>query len=263
MISWCMHFSMPTTNVQCLDRTRARTTNSWVVQSVKFWYNGVWRKTPAPPYISDQEFKDKFNNLSTPALDATQDVYRTAEVLTYMGMPFHWPNWMLEKELSQFRATLIETMERVNWSLYTENFVYVPSNFYPYLSECIRRSETFEEDDKFVEELRKTRFAKMCALAYALVVDVHPDRRENLHSRIEAWSGMTIDETAPTMLGALFSAWSQHDAAVVLGNYGAMLAALDPQSSRSALVMSNLLNQMEGRNAEAAESIDFLFDSSQ
>ena len=220
-------------------------------------------KKPNLPYITDQEFKAKFNALSTPGLDATNDVYRTAEVLTYMGLPSHWPNWLRDDETSQFRATLIEAVERVDWSLYTENFVYIPSNFYPYLDECIRRAESFEQEATFVNEFRKTRFAKLCALSYALVVDVHPDRRGNLRPRIEAWSGVDIDEKAPTMLGALFSAWSRHDAAVLLGSYGSMLSALDPQSSRSAMVLNNLLCQMEGKEVEPTESIDFLFDSSQ
>ena len=220
-------------------------------------------KKPNLPYITDQDFEDKFNALSTPALDATHDVYRTAEVLTYMGMPSHWPNWLKDDETSQFRDILIKAVERVDWSLYTENFVYIPSNFYPYLEACIRRAESFEQEATFVTEFRETRFAKLCALSYALVVDVHPDRRGNLRSRIEAWSGVHIDTSAPTMLGALFSAWSRHDAAVMLGSYGSMLSALDPQSSRSAMVLNNLLCQMEGKEVEPTESIDFLFDSSQ
>lgn len=226
---------------------------------------------PKLPFISNQDFDAKFKALSTPARDAKHDVERTAEILCHMGSPAHWPNWLRKDELSEARATLIEAAERADWTLYTDNFVYIPSNFYGYLEECIRRAEMFENNSDplfepeatFLKELRETRFAKMCALSYALVVDVHPDRRGNLRPRIEAWSGVDIDETAPTMLGALFSAWSCHDAAVVLGNYGSMLSALDPQSSRSALVMSNLLNQMEGKEAEPVESIDFLFDSSQ
>ena len=215
------------------------------------------------PYISDQDFQAKFNALSVPESDATQDVYRTAEVLMYMGMPSHWPNWLRDDETSEFRKKLIDAVERVDWSLYTENFVYIPSKFYPYLDECIRRADAFVQEAQFVEDFRETKFAKLCALSYALVVDVHPDRRGNLRPRIEAWSGVDIDEHAPTMLGALFSAWSRHDAAVMLGNYGSMLSALDPQSSRSALVLNNLLRQMEGKEAEPIESIDFLFDSSQ
>jgi hypothetical protein len=211
-------------------------------------------KKPDVPYISDPDFKTKFRSLSLPSLDATHDVYRTAEVLMYMGMPSHWPNRLEAK--NPFQQKLIEAVERVDWSLYTENFVYIPSHFFAYLQESIR------QEDPFVEEFRKTRFAKLCSLAYALVVDVHPDRRGNLRPRIEAWSGVSIDENAPTMLGALFSAWSHYDAAVVLGNYGAMLSALDPQSSRSAMVLNNLLRQMDGKQAEATESIDFLFDSS-
>lgn len=212
-----------------------------------------------PPYISSYDFDQRVEALAFPALDATHDTMRTAEVLTYLGDVTHWPNWVDEHEKRQFDEKILQAVERADWGLYVGNFVYVSSNLYPYLAECIRR------EDLFVEDIRKTRFAKICSLAYALVVDVHPDRRGNLRPRIEAWSGEAIDEQAPTMLGALFSAWSRHDAAVVLGNYGSMLSALDPQSSRSALVLNNLLRQMDGNPTETPDSIDidFMFDSSQ
>ena len=104
-------------------------------------------------------------------------------------------------------------------------------------------------------------FSKLAAMSYALVIDVHPDRRKNLRPRIEAWSGHTIAEDAPTMLGALFEAWSRQDAATLLGNYGTMLKVLDPMSSRSALLLSNLLMQMEGGSPQT-EAMEFDFDSS-
>ena len=214
-------------------------------------------KNTKPPYISNAEFDDKIRALDTPSLDATHDTYRTADVLIYLGIVSHWPSWHDEDKKRKFDAKILQAIERADWSLYTENFVYIPSNFYPYLSECIRRN------DPFVEAIQNTRFAKMCALTYALVVDVHPNRRGNIRPRIDAWAGVEVDETAPTMLGAVLSAWGRDDAAVILGSYGSMLATLDPQSSRSAMVVNNLLQQMEGGKVEPAESIDFLFDSSQ
>ena len=214
-------------------------------------------KNTKPPYISNDEFFAKVQALDVPGLDATQDTYKIAEVLIYLGTVSHWPGWRDQDAKQVFNAKIIESIERVDWSLYTENFVYIPSNLYPYLNECIQRN------DPFVEDIRKTRFARLCALTYALVVDVHPDRRGNLKPRIEAWSGVIISENAPTMLGGLLSAWSRPEAAAMLGTYGAMLSVLDPQSSRSALVVENLLRKMDGTPGEYTEGIDFLFDSSQ
>lgn len=226
---------------------------------IALWYNKNMSssKNTKPPHITNAEFQAKFLALDYPALDATQDTYRTADVLTHLGSFYHWPSRNDPDAKQQFDAKILEAIERVDWSLYTENFVYIPSNFYPYLVDCMQRN------DPFVENIQNTRFAKLCALTYALVVDVHPYRRSNLRPRIEAWAGVEVDAKAPTMLGAVLSAWSRDDAALILGNYGAMLATLDPQSSRSAMVVNNLLQQMEGGAVNAAESIHFDFDSSQ
>lgn len=211
------------------------------------------------PHISYQQFDSWVLALDTPALDGKHDAYRTAAVLQYLGRPSHWPSWHSTgaDAKTKFDATILQAIKRVDWSLYTDNFVYIPSDFYSYFDECVRR------EDPLAEKIRATPFAKMCAIAYALVSDVHPDRRGNLRPRIEAWSGESIDEHAPTMLGALFDAWSRHDAAEKLGTYGAVLSVLDPQASRSASVLSHLLLQMQAQTSGPTDAIAFNFDSSQ
>ena len=213
--------------------------------------------SPKLPYIDYALFAERVRNLDTPASSKEHDLNRVVEVLQYVGEPYLHPNWIdrYDKERELYNNRLIAAIERVDWSAYTDNFVYLPSKMYGYVNECIVRN------DPFVDRLRETRFAKLAALSYALVIDGHPDRRKNLLPRIEAWSGHTIAEDAPTMLGALFEAWSRQDAATLLGNYGTMLKVLDPMSSRSALLLSNLLMQMEGGSPQT-EAMEFDFDSS-
>lgn len=213
-------------------------------------------KNPRLPYIDPAYFQELVRNMQAPSFSTDHDVHQVAFVLKYLGEMYNWPSWTDPKKKAEFDQKILNGIERVDWSLYTDNFVYVPSKFYPYLEECLRR------DDPFVEKIRATKFAKLCAMAYALVTDVHPDRRANLRPRIVAWSGLEIDEKAPTMLGALFDGWARHDASAVFGSYGSMLAALDPESSRSAAVLSNLLQQVEGQQSKELDSISFDFGSS-
>lgn len=209
------------------------------------------------PYIDYAFFAECVRNLDQPASSEEYDLQRVVYVLEYVGEPYLFPSWTDSRahERQEYNERLIKAIERIDWSQYKDNFVHLPSKMYGYLNECMVRN------DPFADRLRETRFAKLAALSYALVIDVHPDRRKNLRPRIEAWSGQSIPEDAPTMLGALFEAWSRQDAATLLGNYGSMLKVLDPMSSRSALLLSNLLMQMEG-GAPQTEAIEFDFDSS-
>lgn len=213
-------------------------------------------KNPRLPYISHEHFAEMVRNIQTPGFSEEYDVHQVALTLQYLGEYANWPSWVNDNAKREFDQKILKAVERVDWSLYLDNFVYVPSKMYPYLEECMRR------EDPFVEQIRATKFAQLCAMAYALVSDVHTDRRKNLRPRIIAWSGVEIEENAPTMLGALFDGWARHDASTVLGSYGSMLASLDPESSRSAALLSNLFNQMQGQQGKEVDSIPFEFGSS-
>lgn len=203
--------------------------------------------------IVSQSVNDRLKVLENPTLDPEQYTLLTASVLEYMGS-LNAPPKLNSKKV---HTILLLAIERVDWSLYPDNFVHLVSNFYPYALHT-----PAEDDDDFLPRLKKLTFSKISALAYALVSDVHPDRRYNLKERLNFWANVSVPDTGGSMVESLVKSWGLEKEGVDVSSYGDIMSSLNPATARNAATLVKIWKQIQGLPCKQEQTLNFQFDAS-
>ena len=134
------------------------------------------------------------------------------------------------------RATLLEHLQCADWTLSDGNFVHRCGDLFPWISSL----STTER-----ESIRESQFGKLAAVSYALLCDVHPDRRPSLSGRLTFWSGQEFDniKEPPSVLVELARHWNYGEEGVNAA-LGSILAEMDPSQARSASFLQSIWSQM-------------------
>ena len=143
---------------------------------------------------------------------------------------------------SHNHATLVEHLQRADWTLSDGNFVHRCGDLFAWIS-----SLSVEER----LSIRDSQFGKLAAIGYALLCDVHPDRRPSLSGRLTFWSGLELEnpKEIPSVLVELARHWNYEEAGVNAA-LGSILAEMDPSQARSASFLNSVWSQMANPLAE-------------
>jgi len=116
------------------------------------------------------------------------------------------------------------------WEMYDDNFIHFASHLYEGL-----------KDSKWQAMVRESELGRMIAVSYALLMDVLPERRNNLRKRLEWWLDAEVPEENvehyTTLVLDTFNVHSSHVPMMVQ-----MIQLLDEQESRNASVSHQLLH---------------------
>lgn len=134
------------------------------------------------------------------------------------------------------RSTLIEHLQRADWTLSDGNFVHRCGDLFSWISSLSVHER---------ESIRESQFGKLAAVSYALLCDVHPDRRPSLSGRLTFWSGLELEnpKESPSVLVELARHWNYEEAGVNAA-LGSILAEMDPSQARSAAFLNSVWSQM-------------------
>jgi hypothetical protein len=183
-------------------------------------------RTSFPFDMSVKDYCQRIDNFASSPMTYTPGTYlHTSEVRDLLEPLVSTIFWYGIQP--HHRSTLIEHLQRADWTLSDGNFVHRCGDLFPWISSL----STTER-----ESIRESQFGKLAAVSYALLCDVHPDRRPSLAGRLTFWSGLEFEniKEPPSVLVELARHW----------NYGSILAEMDPSQARSASFLQSIWSQM-------------------
>ena len=192
------------------------------------------RISPYSPSMPLDEFKQRVTALGasrwTPG--SWLHMSETRDLLEPLAKDMYWG------ATRDSDSILVKHLIKANWTLSDGNFIHRTGDLYAWISSLSVETR---------QDIRASQFGQLSAIGYALLCDVHPERRPGLMPRLEYWSGLHCSANVPSMLVDLAEHWG-YGPEGASGALGSILAQMDPSMARSAEFLSNVRQRMADPN---------------